>query len=131
MNTLTWFLYLADVGYKQIGLLWVVFILVPVLYLLGRTITKMWAADIYSWDPKELNDKKRAEKVRPFITTYKPFVFSLVGMFLLNLAPSQDTFYLMAASEAGEMVVKTPEAQEIMSDLKQILDAQLEKLKGQ
>lgn len=131
MNSLTWFLYIADVLYKQLAFAWFLFLCVPIVYLLLRLFKKIWAENTYSWELKEVREKKHAVQVQPFIHTYKPFIFSAVGIFFVNLIPSQDTFYLMAASEAGEMVVRTPEAQEIMSDLKQILKVQLEKLKGQ
>lgn len=130
MNSLTWFIYIADVLYKQLVFIWFLLIAVPIAYLVVRLGKKMWSENIWSWEPEEVKENKCIVRIQPFITTYKPFVFSIIGIFLINLIPSQDTFYLMAASEAGEMVVKTPEAQEIMSDLKQILDAQLEKLKG-
>lgn len=47
----------------------------------------------------------------------------------LALVPSKETFYLIVASEAGETVVNTPEAKELMKDVREVLDAQLEKLK--
>jgi hypothetical protein len=54
------------------------------------------------------------------------FVFSMV---VAAFIPSSTTVYMIATSEAGEMVVNTPEAKEIMSDLKEILNIQLDKLK--
>jgi hypothetical protein len=36
---------------------------------------------------------------------------------------------LIVASEAGEAVAYTPEAKEIMQDVREIIDVQLEKLK--
>jgi len=129
MNNLSWFLYLADVVYQQLALLITVAICVPVGYLLIRIFSKLWADDLWPWDEKEVNDRKREERKKPFITTFKPFIFAAVVLLLVNLVPSKDTFYLIAASEAGEMVVNTPEANEIMSDLKEILSIQLDKLK--
>ena len=58
-----------------------------------------------------------------------PYYATLFGVLLAVFVPSKDTIYLMAASEAGEMVVNTPEAKEIMGDLKEILQIQLQKLK--
>lgn len=129
MNSLTVFLYIADVLYKQLVFVWTLLLLVPLLYLVARVSKKIWSDMIYSYDSQEVKNKKEEEQLRPFITTYKPFIFTAVGVFFVNLVPSQDTFYLMAASEAGEMVVKTPEAQEVLSDLKEILNIQLKKLK--
>lgn len=131
MNSLTLFLYIADVLYKQLAFIWLLLIGIPIFYLTSRTFLTAWSSYIYSWDSGDIAARKAAEQSRPFITTYKPFVFCAVGIFFVNLIPSQDTFYLMAASEAGEMVVKTPEAQEVLSDLKEIINIQLKNLKGQ
>lgn len=53
------------------------------------------------------------------------FTVGMVGLFV----PSRQTILMIAASEMGEAVVKTPEAQEVFGDLKVILKKQLEALK--
>ncbi len=129
MNNLSLFLYLADVIYQVGGLLTAVCVFVPIGYLAYRLACKIWADNSHHSRRDEIRALAEAEILRPFITTYKPFIFAFVGIFLLSLVPSKETFYLIAASEAGEMVVKTPEAQEIMSSLREILNVQLEELK--
>jgi hypothetical protein len=48
--------------------------------------------------------------------------WSLVGVVFgtlaINAVPSSNTFYLIAASEVGQQVVETPEAQEVLDLLK-------------
>ena len=129
MNNLSWFLYIADVLYQQAGFIGFLCIATPFAYLLSRLVTVMWADNNWSWDDETVKRRKKAEMSRPFITTYKFFIYPLIGIFLLSFVPNKDTFYLIAASEAGEMVVNTPEAQEIMSSLQEILNVQLNKLK--
>lgn len=41
------------------------------------------------------------------------------------LAPSSKTIYLIAASEAGETIVTSPEAKEVFDDLKTIIKSKL------
>lgn len=50
--------------------------------------------------------------------------FALV-FFMSLLIPSKETFYLIAGSEAGEYVVNTPEAKEIMQDIHTIIKQQI------
>jgi len=44
---------------------------------------------------------------------------------IATLIPDQNTIYLIAGSEAGEYVVNTPEAQEILNDVHKIIKLQL------
>lgn len=45
------------------------------------------------------------------------------------VAPSQSTIYMIAASEMGEKVVTTPEAREMLGDLRDVIAKQIKKLK--
>lgn len=60
----------------------------------------------------------------------KEDAITFVGGSLWILIPSKEALYIIAASEAGEAVVNTPEAKEVLQDLREVLDAQLEALKG-
>ena len=55
-----------------------------------------------------------------------PFVIAL----LAALLPSASTVYLMAASEAGEAVVTSPDAKEMLNDLKSIIRKKLKEELG-
>lgn len=45
------------------------------------------------------------------------------------VAPSSSTIYMIAASEMGEKVVTTPEAKEMLGDLREVIAKQIKKLK--
>lgn len=102
MNTLSILLYLSEVVYSlaQVSIIGLIlFWLGYFLYTLGQMPPK------------------------------KYFLWTAVVVFILVLIPSRETFYMIVASEAGETIVKTPEAQELMKDVREVLDAQIEKLK--
>lgn len=48
-------------------------------------------------------------------------ITTFILAFIVILIPSKQTLYLIAASEIGETTLNTPEAQEILSDLRKIL----------
>lgn len=56
---------------------------------------------------------------------------SLLSGAIAGLTPSQKTLYLIAASEAGEMVVKSDETQEMLGDLKAIIKNRLKEELGE
>ena len=129
MNTLSILLYLVDVLYTTTGVLTVFLFFGWVGYAVGSLIYKMWGNDTWSYDDAEARaERKKAREWSP-LPKQKWFWISGLVILFLTLVPSKDTFYLIAASEAGEAVVSTPEAKEIMIDLREILDIQLEKLK--
>lgn len=118
MNDLSLFFYLAEVIPRLGGVSF------ALLLLTSGLIVSVLTAYMESQ-----TDANRGEEKSP----YK--IFSCLGFLWLLfltafvLTPSKETIYFIAASEAGEMVVNTPQAQELMSDLKEILDIQLNKLK--
>ncbi len=130
MNTLSWLLYFADVLYSQTAFLVVVSLVVPLGYILCRVFSAISAENIYSWDTKELIERKKKRQGESFINNWRFFIIPVLVLFTLNFIPSRDTFYLIVASEAGEYVASTPEAVELMSDVKEVVKAQLEALKA-
>jgi hypothetical protein len=58
--------------------------------------------------------------------SWVPLVFGLVSAVI----PSSSTIYLMAASEAGEAVVSSPDAKEMLTDLKSIIRKKLKEELG-
>ena len=117
MNSLSWFLYLADV-LPRAGFL--VALLGFCLFALAFALPPKGATMFGEGHdgPFQAIDRLKV-----------PFILWLCFLVFAFLVPGKDTIYLIAASEAGEMVVNTPEAKEIMSDLKEILNIQLDKLK--
>lgn len=115
MNGLSWFLYLAEVIPKFSGVgLFAVFVALIVMF---------------AYPPKG---------VKIFSNNHVPFsgakiwwawVVVVLGVVLMTVTPSKETIYLIAGSQAGEYVVTSPEGQEIINDIKEIIKSQIEGLK--
>lgn len=58
-----------------------------------------------------------------------PTILFIVTGSISILVPDKDTIYLIAGSEIGEQVVKSPEAQEMLQDIREVIKQQLTKLK--
>lgn len=113
MNNLSWLLYLADVAGKASG---------ASTFLVGACLILGLPALLFCW--LTVADRDMSAKVASFLTAVWVFVtvFAAAGAILI---PSKDTIYLIAASEAGEVVVKSDEAKEIMSGLRDIIKEQI------
>ena len=110
MNSLSWFLYLAEVV-PNIGVASIFY-----LCIVGFVGSFLLAF--------------MAEELGPENLPIKTHIALLVGAVLLAvLTPSKQTIYLIAGSEAGEYVVTSPEGQEIINDIKAIIKSQIEELK--
>jgi len=116
MNGLSWFLYLADTlpkigeGALLIGVL---------ICIIGGVFLAAWAVAFLSEDTKAP-------------PPWRPYIISMAILFFVAvLIPSKETIYLIAGSQAGEYVVNTPEAQEILNDIHAVIRAQLEELAGE
>lgn len=129
MNSLSILLYISDVLYTLTGVLTGILIFGWIIYAVGMLAYKMWSNDTWSSDEPETKAKRKKAREWSPIPKQKWFWISGLTILFLTLVPSKDTFYMIVASEAGETVVNTPEAKEIMSDVKEIIDIQLEKLK--
>lgn len=61
----------------------------------------------------------------------KKMAFGALGLaFAAALIPSSDTIYLIAASEYGQTVISTPEAQSLMQDAYEVIKGKLAEMKG-
>jgi hypothetical protein len=129
MNTLSILLYLTEVLYSFCTVVVFAMVLGWAGYALHTLISKLWALDIFSCESEEVKEKKMKIQARSVFPEAKWFWVTGILIFFLTLVPSRDTFYMILASEAGETVVNTPEAKEMMKDVREIIDAQLEKLK--
>jgi hypothetical protein len=116
MNKLSWFLYLAEV--------------IPNLAVVGVTCVTIGGLLLLLL-PKKGCGEFMSGGHAPFdgITRVMPYVLLTIGLALITLVPSKDTIYLIAGSEAGEYVVTTPEGQEIVDDIKVIIQQQIKNLK--
>lgn len=131
MNSLSWILYFVDVTYQVQGLLIVVMIVGWMIYAIWRAFVGIWADSSWSSDEAGVVEKKKKAQLLPVFPSKWYFVATIVVSLLLTLIPSKETVYMIAASEAGEYVVNTPEAQEMLGDLKSILKMQLRKLEAE
>lgn len=113
MNNLSWLMYLADVLPNVQAFL--------VAFSIFSFVFGMFVATYIAHD---LKGKGKAFFFGAFTT-----VFALLCMVTATLLPSPKTVYLIAGSEAGEMVVQTEEGQQVISDVKEILQNQIDKLK--
>ena len=113
MNNLSWLIYLASVVPNLSGFIITIMIVVS-------AALSFWALAVAMH-----NDDYRAEEVweYPKFKVFIPLIF-LLGL-IASLIPDKQTIYLIAGSEAGEYVVNTPEAQEIMNDIHSIIKLQL------
>jgi hypothetical protein len=133
MNNLSWFLYLADILPTLftpfvvlavfIALIWGVMF----LYFRGESTKHSWKNWMYGGEGgtktyAEEYDKRSVRALKMFWTFVAVFA---VTLFIQLLIPSRQTIYLIAGSEVGEMVVKTPEAKEIFNDIRTVIKQQI------
>lgn len=119
MNSLSWFLYFADV----VGNLRPAFGVCSVFTGLATVILSVIliaTSDGYN-EQVHLTTKKVIKIVAPFF---------VVILLVATLIPSRETVYMIAGSEAGEFVVTSPEGKEILGDIKEVIKHQLKELKG-
>ncbi|MRX31896.1 hypothetical protein [Aminobacter sp. MDW-2] len=113
MNTLSWLLYAADVSRNLRSVVGGVMFLMCVPGLVGLAV--LWAFTLFEEKPK----------TPAVVTTTLWMVVAFAGALVLVFTPSAKTIYMIAASEAGETVVTSPEAIEMMGDLKAIIKKRL------
>ncbi|MBR7654863.1 hypothetical protein KCX83_21475 [Brucella oryzae] len=113
MNNLSWLLYLADVAGKASD----AFTFMSFVCVIGGSlgILMCWMA---------VSDRDMSAKVASFLTVIWLFM-TMIAVSGAVLIPAKETIYLIAASEAGEVVVKSDEAKEIMSGLRDIIKEQI------
>lgn len=51
--------------------------------------------------------------------------YAMIALLPGILVPSAQTIYLIAASQAGEVIIKNPEMQEVFNDLKMVIKSKL------
>lgn len=127
MNTLSWFLYLASVLPKfgdMLGIIGTLVLIAGVIFIVpGHLFPWNFSA---SYTPKE--EVARSRDKFAYLST-RMVIMGLVFLALSNLIPSTRTFYMIAASEMGEVVVKSDEAKELMNELKDTITYQLRSMR--
>jgi len=121
MNTLSWLIYAAEVLSSvkvftaHIGITCLIFGIIS-LAISGVSAGMGWA----DRDDEALRFSAVASK-----WTRTIFSIGAVAGLIWTASPSANTIYMIAASEAGEAVVTSPEAVEMMGDLKEIIKKRL------
>lgn len=115
MNTLSWLIYAADALQNVAVILTLVASLTAVGLCIAALMIGLMDADSY----KETRPVGRWK--RPLWWVAAP----VAVLIFAALMPSSRTMYLIAASEAGETIVTSPDAIEMMGDLKAIIKKRL------
>lgn len=138
MNSLSWLIYWADtapslamfVSFLSFFGFLVSCVLLAINITEGSETRGSW---IEEYDP--VDDKNKSRNVYKYTDSARIaqklwFSRLTVPLFLILwgasfLVPSKDTFYLIAASQAGEDAIKTPEFTKVRSVINKWLDNQL------
>lgn len=113
MNQLSWLLYWADV-------LPHLAVVVCVVSVIGIIISGIFTLFFLTQGFGEwTHDPDYCNRFRLFPYLVGLFVFLAV---VSNIVPSKGTFYLIAASEAGEQALKTPEVSKVRAVINKWLD---------
>lgn len=117
MNDLSWFLYFADI-LPNVG---------TALGLIGGLGLLAYA--VITGIVAGHRDCSYGKYESNFHGVWWPIPVLVVIMTLSAFVPSKETIYLIAGSEAGEAVVTSPQGQEILNDVQEVIRAQLNNLK--
>lgn len=113
MNSISWFLYLAEV-LGRLGTFSSIVAFMGVFFIGGVTVVLLICN-------AEARESKKPENIwgpRYFIPMY--IIWSLFVLIAI-ITPSKDTFYLIAGSEITEVVVNTPEAKEVLNETREAI----------
>lgn len=129
MNSLSWFIYLADVIHNLgilAGVMSALGFFGGVALYLAFMVMRATAAD--SRD----RGQEVAVGILPSLRLTMKIWYPLWALFILvnTFAPSRNTVYMIAASEAGQMIIDNKGTQEIVGDIKDIITDKLKKIKA-
>lgn len=123
MNNLSWLMYIADV-LPSIGTFSFVLGFIGTVAVFAFTF--IYA--MFKEDAMETIREDRWKDVNPFSWCWWLLLF--VPLLVLSLLiPPKETIYMIAASEAGEVMVTSEYGKELIQELKLILDNQIEAYK--
>jgi len=125
MNSLSWLLYFAEVLPNVSGAIGILSSLFMVFWM-AHGIT---AVSLSDWSFSTKKEKEVKDKIRDSAWNTKHIVAAVSILLVTLLIPSTQTIYMIAGSEAAETAVTSDYGQEIMDDLKAILEIQLDTLK--
>lgn len=113
MNSLSWMIYLAEICDRAQDAAGFIAFMFGFMGLFG--VGAAWANLIVEGGRLRL----------PVIVTLLYLVIEIPMAAIGVLTPSSSTIYMIAASEAGETVVTSPEAKEMLGDLQEIIRRKL------
>lgn len=131
MNNLSWLLYLADV-IPSIGLTIHVCTMTAIVALAVYGMAGLiWASTIWSYDDRRTVEmKEEFYDQRKWLPSKQMFALIFGILIIVAIIPSKQTIYLIAASEAGQTVVTSPQANKMLTDIQEIIQLQLDRMKG-
>jgi O-antigen ligase len=113
MNSLSWLLYAAEVSQS-------------LSIMLGVSAGGFLLIGGFLCLPSMDEYIVKKEKGEAYRRSYRRgVIFALIALVASALLPSTRTIYMIAASEAGETIVTSPDAIEMMGDLKAIIKKRL------
>lgn len=117
MNGLSWLLYFAEVSENISGVLGFISIITALAFIIVTLFTVIP-------EKRQMTDTwlEQGPKLRRILMT--TFFFSLLGL----VFPSQNTVYLIIASESAEMVVTSESGQRMIGDIQEIVSLKLENI---
>lgn len=134
MNSLSWLIYFAGVvnSFSNVLLMVSVFMAIATcIFWVARGVT---AGNLKEYDyptsdrPEGTPDYKGWVSIAK-ITKQRWLYFTMVFIWIaVTLIPTEKTLYIIAASEAGEMIVTTPEAKELFDGVHKVIKQNLEEL---
>jgi len=116
MNDLTWFLYFVDISQN----------ITPLVALFGLALLCIG----FGIPPKGVEPFGYDHEF-PFQGAGRLknwFICWVVATFIVCLIPTKETLYMMAASEAGETALKSPQGKEVLDKIDLIINNQLDEL---
>jgi hypothetical protein len=117
MNNISWFIYFAEV--------------IPNLKIVGVVFGLISFVSFFILPPKGVKMFSLAHE-GPFMGYDRPlhWVFLFLSILFLVFTPSKETIYLVAGSEIAEYTVNTEYGQEILNDIKEVIQLQIKDLRG-
>lgn len=114
MNSLSWFLYLADVIPSLGGVFVLMCVCCIMFYVVGAWIVGM-----------EYSDREKV--FTPFYRKHrkKVFIFCILFAFIASVTPTQRTMYLILGSETTEAAMNSETGQRVLNAVNKKLDEYL------
>lgn len=110
MNTLSWFIYIAATVptlVQTVIFILVTLIFISMLLIFGRSLNHDSNRTDYDrqYSPAKYEAAVDYFKNKRYMVHVKHIVWSVIALVFLQLVPTEKVFYMIAASEMGEMVV--------------------------